>query len=163
MPSAFDECKTETEVNDLYRRLYHEIDAEHNWDLAASLMEAQRQAFIRLVMRRDSTTVREPKPEDVGGQSDRVRPSVLRNWALGKGIAYRRRTIQIENRYRAEHGMDLLPDRTRLMDVGGSTVPVADVRRWAASKGIPIGTRGRLAPAVIAQYTEWTATQAEDA
>lgn len=152
---AFDACRTIREVDARYRELFTEYMAT-DMVVFTPLSEAHRKALIRLT----HDAEQDAKPHD----PNRVRPHDLRNWCRVEGIGLAKRgrvSVEIENRYREAHGMELLPVKEKSQPrekkeagpkLNADGLDTKAIREWARAQGMTVGTRGRLHPDVLAKY-----------
>lgn len=147
--SHFDGCTTIPETNVVYKKLHAEHGNDgHMW---VELNEAHRLAMMHLMERGNGSR---PRVTVAPVDRDRIRPNVLRTWARLRGIPLPtkgRVPAAIENEYRSEHDLPLIPDKTKRPSVKCGVHP-AVIREWARSEGLKVGDRGRLHPDVVAQY-----------
>ena len=138
--APFNPCQTVRATNEVYHQLYDQ------------LQEAHRRAMERVI---HGGAV--PKSESAHSNSGetRVRPTQLRSWAMRQGIPLARKgrvSAEIENQYRLAHDLPTLTVAPRQASLEDAGVSVGEVRSWAQSAGVEVGSRGRIHPEVIAQY-----------
>ncbi len=149
----FESCRTIAEANSLYKTLFVQHDGT-DAAIFMALSEAHRRAMERMSIEVRVEQQAAARPEPSNG---RLRPHVLRNWCRQQGIPLAKKgrvPAEIENRYRSEHGMDLLPSKEMTNIPTGVEISHGVVREWARQNGVRVTTRGRVGNDVIAKYLE---------
>lgn len=157
----YESCKTHRESNEVYKSLVLENNPMTTETLQA-LQESLRLAHCRIVEARDA-----PPPSEITrtrrDNSD-VHDTAVKSWARLTGYVMPRSgrvTNEVRDAYRVAHGLPV-PSQSAA-DISkpksGPTerpdgIDITDVRAWAVRNGIPVGTRGRIKPEVLAAYQE---------
>ena len=140
----FSDCRTIQETNIAYKQAYAKLAVEID-----ALREEHRQAMIRILAGNPVVAV---KAESDNGP-ERLRPLLVKNWAIQQGIPMKQVTKAIENKYRKAHGLPLLHDSsTRWIEEANATSD--EVRQWARANDIHLGERGRIPSTVIEQFVK---------
>jgi hypothetical protein len=152
LSARFADCRTPTDADDAYKALFDELgitDPNSGNPDYMMLSEMHRQTLERISSDNPMVT---PKEDD-----GRVRGRTLRNWAARQGIPLRakgRVPVEVENLYRAEQGLDLLPVQSPPASLSDAGVDSATIRIWAKGQDIPCGSRGRVHTDVIRAYID---------
>lgn len=158
----FNNCRTVTETNEVYKALFIRMKAEHDRKVAAQLQENHRKAMERIIFdlraSAEDTVQRRQRSDD-----DLHSPSV-KNWALRMGLVLPKGRInkEIKQAYRDAHSesvAQVAPDVPEMpVEPPEPTetliASAAEIRRWCRSEGIECSTRGRIHPDLRSQYNE---------
>ena len=149
--TMFADCRNGVEVTDLYKRL-HDKYGGREIDTATyiALSECHRQALENLM---DGARPVRVSTDDV----DHIRPRVLRNWCAKQGIGLSRKgrvPTEIENRYRAEQGLALLPSEPPTITPEDVGTTAAVIRAWAKENEIEVPVKGRVHSSIVYQWKE---------
>jgi hypothetical protein len=148
--TTFNECRAVPDANSLYKALFAEHGARADLAVYMDLSEAHRRSLERL-----SVEVRESA--DRSRTSSDVRNRAVRNWAMrqGIGLAPKGRVPEsVKNAYRIAHDMpvvDSKPPKSTLPPIDANP---SEIRSWARSTGLEVGSRGRIDTDILRQYLE---------
>lgn len=140
-------------VDARWKVAFVEQDCATNQAAYWSLSEEYRRAHEQIAHGRRAD---EKRTENGTVDPDGVRPHVLRNWAMSKGISLARKgkvPVAIENEYRAEHNLPLLnSDKVVKPTMSDVTCSVTELRQWARANDIDVPARGRIGSDVVAAW-----------